>query len=168
MNDGVKIILERMKTHPEEFEIGNESNLFHHPSKWAQLIEKYSSYLDPEDYKAYKDEINKVRQEEFTSKVMEELLAPKEEQLSLNLGGNAIHSAGQTLGGSLGAGVRVSSGAGNVNAVWTAPSTLASNTLTIGNQTLDQETIEHIKAHLDYIQKQKEHKTLFGKLFNYL
>ena len=132
------------------------------------MIEKYSSYLDPEDYKAYKDEINKVRQEEFTSKVMEELLAPKEEQLSLNLGGNAIHSAGQTLGGSLGAGVRVSSGAGNVNAVWTAPSTLASNTLTIGNQTLDQETIEHIKAHLDYIQKQKEHKTLFGKLFNYL
>ena len=161
MNDGVKIILERMKTHPEEFEIGTESNLFHHPSKWAQLIEKYSSYLDPEDYKAYKDEINKVRQEEFTSKVMEELLAPKEEQLSLNLGGNAMHSAGQTL-------ARSSSVAGNVNAVWTAPSTIASSTLTIGNQTLDQETIEHIKAHLDYIQKQKEHKTLFGKLFNYL
>jgi len=166
MNDGVKIILERMKTHPEEFEIGNESNLFHHPSKWAQLIEKYSSYLDPEDYKAYKDEINKVRQEEFTSKVMEELLAPKSEQLSLDLKGD-MQRAGQTL-------VRSSSGAGNVNAVWTVPSTLASNTLTIGNQTLDESTIEHMKAHIEALQVKdrnalvnKPHKTLFGKLFNY-
>jgi hypothetical protein len=91
---------------------------------------------------------------------MEELLAPKSEQLSLDLKGD-MQRAGQTL-------VRSSSGASNVNAVWTAPSTLSSNTLTIGNQTLDQETIEHIKAHLEYIQKQKEHKTLFGKLFNYL
>jgi hypothetical protein len=161
MNDGVKIILERMKTHPEEFEIGTESNLFHHPSKWAQLIEKYSSYLDPEDYKAYKDEINKVRQEEFTSKVMEELLAPKEEQLSLNLGGNATHSAGQTLASSL-----------TQSKAWVTGTTLTanSNSLTIGNTTINESHLEHMKAHLEMAKKaevKKEVKTIFGKLFNY-
>jgi hypothetical protein len=156
MNDGVKIILERMKTHPEEFEIGTESNLFHHPSKWAQLIEKYSSYLDPEDYKAYKDEINKVRQEEFTSKVMEELLAPKSEQLSLDLKGD-MQRAGQTHG-----------------QFTVTPYSVGTATLTLGSTTIDESTLEHMKAHIEALQVKdrnalvnKPHKTLFGKLFNY-
>ena len=37
-----------------------------------------------------------------------------------------------------------------------AVSTLASNTLTIGNETLDAETIKHMKAHLEAMRKEQQ------------
>lgn len=51
----------------------------------------------------------------------------------------------------------------------TATATLNANSLTLGTQTLDEETIKHMKAHLDYIRKEniaKEKKvSLMEKLF---
>ena len=70
MNEGVKILIERMKTNPEEFLQG---------SKWAGLIHGYKSYLSEEDAKILQDTYNGLMQQEFTEKVMTELLAPEED-----------------------------------------------------------------------------------------
>lgn len=82
MNDGMKIILERLKTHPEEFT--DDSNPFASEGKWTKLIHQYQHNLAKEDMDAFKSAIDEIRQTEFTAKVMEELLDPKlEEQLTL-------------------------------------------------------------------------------------
>lgn len=70
MNDGVALLLERMKTHPEEF----ESNVI---GKWSHIINSYKQYLDEEDCKALDKAINALMQQQFTEKVMEELVDPK-------------------------------------------------------------------------------------------
>lgn len=75
MNDGVKILLERMNTHPEEFE-GTALS-----TKWGQLIRLYEDYLEPEDRQALTQGVNKIMQQHFTEKVMEELVDPKEPSL---------------------------------------------------------------------------------------
>jgi hypothetical protein len=136
MNEGVKILLERMKTNPDEFL---------DRGKWKNLIEGYASYLNPDDYKLIREELNKLHQQRFTEQVMKELLAPEEDD---DMGkwfttrGNATVSAGVTP-------------------------VIPSITL---------ETSEHLRAHLDALHKvevrkkpvlKKQHKTLFGKLFNY-
>jgi hypothetical protein len=103
MNDGMKIILERLKTHPEEF--ADDSNPFASEGKWTKLIHQYQHNLPQEDVDAFKQAIDEIRQAEFTAKVMEELLDPKpEEQLTLNTyptTASVTLSAGQTQGVSL-------------------------------------------------------------------
>ena len=73
MNDGVKILIERMQTHPEEF-IGGAGFAY---SKWGVLISEYKEHLDAEDRTALTDALCKLHQQAFTEKVMEELVEPK-------------------------------------------------------------------------------------------
>ena len=72
MNDGVKILLERMQTHPEEFVV--EEGI---PAKWDNLIRSYEAILDPEDIALFKQARAKLLQQQFTEKVLEELVDPK-------------------------------------------------------------------------------------------
>jgi hypothetical protein len=137
MNDGVKILLERMETHPEEF--NGEIN------KWGNLLQYYKAYLDPEDANALNEGINKLLQQKFTEKVLEELVDPKKSSLEDIINRYRVKgmpSVGQTP----------------------MPSTIT------------LEHTEHLRAHVDALQKEyadvfnkpkKEHKTIFGKLFNY-
>jgi hypothetical protein len=141
MNEGVKILLERIKTNPEEFTEG---------SKWGPLIQSHKMFLNEEDAKALNDALNGLMQERFTEKVMTELLAPEEDN---SLGkpwyskqGNITLSAGATQGVSLNSGA-------------------VTGTITYNDQ-LSHE-LAHIDAHNAVLKKQKKHKTLFGKLFNY-
>jgi hypothetical protein len=138
MNDGMKIILERMKTHPEEFKEDVE-NPFAYNSKWVGLVHRYENNLPEEDIKAFKDAVDVMRQEEFTAKVMEELLDPKSEQLELDL-----------------------------NPRQTPRMPLVGQTLSPSIPSMTLEASEHLRAHLDALHKtKKEHKTIFGRLFNY-
>ena len=73
MNDGVKILLERMETHPEEF-IGEAGFAY---SKWGSLIGAYKEHLEVEDRVVLTDALCKLHQQAFTEKVMEELVDPK-------------------------------------------------------------------------------------------
>ena len=141
MNEGVKILLERMKTNPEEFTAGH---------KWVGLINSYKEYLNKEDAKVFNDAYNGLMQQTFTEQVMKELLAPEEDSLGkpwytkqsvMPLGGTTI---GVTLNNS-----------GTVTS-WEEREPLAQN-----HQA-------HIDVHTKALQKQKKHKTLFGKLFTYL
>jgi hypothetical protein len=71
MNDGVAMLIERMKTHPEEF--ANEGTV----SKWEVLINEYRDVLDVLDVKKLDNARRTLLQQRFTEKVMEELIDPK-------------------------------------------------------------------------------------------
>jgi hypothetical protein len=131
MNDGMKIILERMKTHPEEFK-DEDNSPFAYNGKWTNLVHRYENNLPEEDMKAFKEAVNAMRQEEFTAKVMEELLDPKSEQLELDL---------------------------NPRQTPRMPSGMQTLSVSTSSTSLKERLVEK--------QKQKPHKTIFGKLFNY-
>ena len=76
MNDGVALLLDRMKTNPEEF-IGANGFAY---SKWGSLIGAYTEHLKPEDQKALTKGLNALLQQTFTEKVMEELVEPKSDK----------------------------------------------------------------------------------------
>ena len=75
MNDGVALLLERMKTNPEEF-------LGERDGKWENLVYRFHQYLDPEDHVTFKKELNKLMQQRFTETVMEELVDPADRKLT--------------------------------------------------------------------------------------
>ena len=137
MNDGVALLLERMKTNPEEFIDGG---------KWAHIMNKHEDFLDAEDRQALTNGLNKLMQQQFTEKVLEELVDPKKSGLEelLIAKRNATPSGGTTQG-------------------------LYANVIG-GNATfLAQQRLQaaHIKAHVKALETEKTHKTLFGRLFNY-
>jgi len=144
-NAGVALLLERMKTNPEEFT---------EHGKWGSLIHSHKMFLSEEDCKALDAGINALMQQHFTEKVLEELVDPK--KLSLEDVVNqyrvkGMPSVGTTLG--------LSSGVLNSGAV-------------TGTVTL--EAAEHMKAHIEALQVKnrdelinKKPTTVFGKLFNY-
>ena len=147
MNDGMKIILERMKTHPEEFK--DNDNPFAYEGKWVGLVHKYEHNLPEEDMKAFKEAVDAMRQEEFTAKVMEELLDPKSEQMELELNPKRpppprMQQAGQTLG-------------------------VSTSSTSLKELLEERAKLQALKEEYPNIAKKlkKEHKTLFGKLFNY-
>jgi hypothetical protein len=138
MNDGIKILLERLKTHPEEFT--DDENPFSYEGKWMRIFEKYKHNLSKEDVDIFLEAFNNLRQEKFTAEVMAELLDPKEEEqltLSPTLQKNGTVSA-------------------------TPIPAISSISLSRKAQINAMKVEVRKKATI-----KKEHKTLFGKLFNY-
>ena len=64
MNEGVRILLERIKTHPEEFMKGG---------RWINLISEYNEYI-PEELKPIITETRNLVKDEFTRDVIKELI----------------------------------------------------------------------------------------------
>ena len=169
MNDGMKIILERMKTHPEEFQPDYSNPRTQGKNKWEVLIDKYEKNLNPEDIHAFAEAFDAMHQEQFTAQVMKELMGSEEDEGSLGKQwftsnrGNVTLSAGATLGQFTTTPYSVGTG------------TINTGSITLGNQILDESTVEHMKAHIEALQVKdrnalvkKPHKTIFGKLWNYL
>ena len=72
MNDGVKILLERMQTHPEEFH--GEYN------KWVEVIGKFEKFFTASERSLINGALTNIRREEFTSLIMQELLREHTQQ----------------------------------------------------------------------------------------
>ena len=148
MNEGVKILLERIKTNPDEF-VGEA----YASSKWGGLIMQYRDYLNEEDKKALSDALNELTQQRFTEAVMKELLAPEDDSLGkpwYTTRAKGTPLAGTTQGA-------YSNGIGG-------------NATLIEAQKYQMEQMKlHLDAHREAIKTTpiKKHKTLFGKLFNY-
>jgi len=66
MNDGVKILLERMKTHPEEF--------YGSYNRWTEVIERFEKFIHANERALINGALTNIRREEFTQIVMNELL----------------------------------------------------------------------------------------------
>jgi hypothetical protein len=144
MNEGVKILLERIKTNPEEFEGSNP--------KWNVLINAYKGILDPEDREALENAINGLMQQRFTETVMKQLLAPEEDD-SLGKSWYTAQKIGTPRGGATL--VRSSSAFNQTNALVDAQNTTLHELL-------------HMKAQQELEIQKREHTTLFGRLKNYL
>jgi hypothetical protein len=69
MIDGMKIILERVKTHPEEF-----VNDLGQISRWENLVQMYHHILTAEEKKAFDDALHELKRQRFTSRVLEILV----------------------------------------------------------------------------------------------
>lgn len=77
MNNGVEMILERMKTHPEEFE-GEQG-------RWSRMMSVYEKFFTQEEKNLLQNAILQLRRDEFTKKVMEKLLEePKRTEHSVD------------------------------------------------------------------------------------
>ena len=140
MNTGVEILLRRMETHPEEF----TPPIQHGTSKWADLIHAYKDHIDAEDYEALKLGMKKVLQDKFTERVMQMLAGVDE-----------TSEQGKSLTSSIGMGGATLGTWGNRTAL--------SNTLTIGETTVDESMLKHLKAHLDAHEKLTKPKVEVNK-----
>ena len=94
MNDGVKILLDRMVTHPEEF----VEELHLGVTKWDGLLKYYDNVLTLEEKKAIESGMLKIRRDAFTKKVMERLL---EEPVQLDPNTYTINTVGRDPWGSI-------------------------------------------------------------------
>ena len=140
MNEGVKILLARMKTNPEEFIDGLGIRM----SKWGLLIVQFKEYLDKADIEAIEEAYKPVMQQHFTEMVMKELLAPEDDSL-----GKPWYS-------------NVSSA--TFSATLPPSPSIPSISLTSRKTQIDAMKVQvRKKATL-----KKEHETLYGKLKNYL
>ena len=140
MNDGVAMLLERMKTNPEEFWTDNGFS-----NKWSHLIHAYITHLSTEDREALNGGIDKIMQQRFTEQVMEELIDPKKSSLEDVINHYRVKGMASVTTTPQQSSVVLN----DDNTVWSG-----------GKITLT--TQPDIKQH------EKAHKTLFGKLFNYL
>ena len=144
MNEGVKILLERMKTNSEEFTT---------QEKWGHLIQSHKMFLNEEDARSLDNALNELMQQRFTEKVMKELLAPEDD--SLGKPWYATRAKGTPL-------------AGTTQGLYA--NGIGGNATLIEAQKYQMEQMKlHLDAHREAIKTTpiKKHKTLFGKLFNY-
>lgn len=160
MNEGVKILLERMKTNPEEFVPEYDGGV----TKWGSVIGHYRTYLEAEDNKALEDAWRRTvavaMQEKFTAAVMKELLAPEEDD---DMGKwFSAQKIGTPRGGA-------TLGAYSNTAHATIQLQAAQNAHLRTHLDRHRELLEMEKT-VEVVRKpttKKPHKTLFGKLFNY-
>ena len=68
MNAGVALLLERMKTNPEEFGVRD--------GKWTSLMNNHIMHLEKKDRDALNEGMDKLMQQRFTEQVMQELIYP--------------------------------------------------------------------------------------------
>lgn len=74
MLTGVKILLERMKTNPEEFIEGGVS-------KWSRVLDSGWAVMTTEEQKALQDGMNEAKREHFNGEVMRVLADGHDDQL---------------------------------------------------------------------------------------
>lgn len=70
MMDAVKILLERMDTHPEEFT---------RHSPWAGIITEYTDLIPLEEIALLDAKLNEIREKQFTAAVLNQLMRDKDE-----------------------------------------------------------------------------------------
>jgi hypothetical protein len=75
MNDGVKILLARMKTHPEEFIYNPHEDA----NKWSVLLNSFRHCFTKEEINALDEGVRNIERDRFTQLVMTELLDPHED-----------------------------------------------------------------------------------------
>ena len=78
MNTGIQILIERMKTNPEEFTTPRVTV----SDKWESLLKDYWKHLPEEDKAAYQQARDAIMQDEFTEMVMKKLAGEELNPLS--------------------------------------------------------------------------------------
>ena len=125
MSSGVRTLISRMETNPDEF--------FRGEMKWQFMYEaRFREVLTDAERDALQEALRVVHRHEFDSIVMEELLRDKED-FRYSSGGYMVGSEVMRLGAS-----------GNLGIGTTAPT--FKSTIQLGSQTLSEEDIKNFKA----------------------
>jgi hypothetical protein len=150
MNTGIEILLKRMESHPEDFDYNLTKNM----SRWYRLVDHAlaDELTTEEEEKALKDMLFKLRRDRFTEMVMKELAGVDEtsedpkslEDVIKQYRATGISSVGQTLASSTGQS-QFSNTTGAVR--------IPNGTITLGNTSLNEEQLKHMKAHMDALNK---------------
>jgi hypothetical protein len=122
MNKGVEILLARMETHPEEFE---------QDSKWVGMFNEYKKYMEPEEQTAVLEKLRQLKMDKFEELIVKRLMREERElePMQKDLFGNS-GSPYVTFNTS-------------DRALWNNNSTY---------QTLDEDTITHMKEHIKQLK----------------
>ena len=96
--DGVKILLKRMESNPEEFK--GQDNKWHNVVPTPTGYGEWSHALNPEEIQALKDGIRKIYRKVYTDLVMSTLLYETEEELVQVQPGTWVNVSGTGGGGS--------------------------------------------------------------------
>jgi hypothetical protein len=75
MNIGVQILIERMKTNPEEWVMMRTVG---RRGRWEEVIARYWEYMTEEDQQAYTEARHSLIRDDFTEQVMKELAGANE------------------------------------------------------------------------------------------
>lgn len=78
MEVGTQILIERMQTHPEEFDEGKIS-------KWARHVSYAMEWMPEEDKQALREAINKRRIAQFNENVLRELAGEQDSEVEETL-----------------------------------------------------------------------------------
>lgn len=78
MNDGMKLILKRMQTNPEEFET---------KEKWRRLVEHDWPIFTEEEQKAYSSGLREILLDRFSETVIKTLMEDQNETLKYKMAG---------------------------------------------------------------------------------
>jgi hypothetical protein len=143
MNEGIQILIERVKTNPEDF---SYNSLIDSRSKWSNLLNNAlaSDDFTSEEKDALKEAVRQKNRDSFTSRVMRALLVedePSDEGKSM--GRHPIQGTGlggQTLASSL----AISNG-GTGNATWGTSSISLIQALENAHMSTDKTMLEHLK-----------------------
>ena len=142
VHDQIKILLERMDTHPEEFLKEGKWDEFLPPetnTHRAMLSPRFKHFTKLEQYlirRKYKGIVAEVLRQRAYDSILETLVFKEEKPETVT------YSAPPHLG------------------IWsntppTASATISANTLTLGDATLDAETIKHMKEHIKALRKEQ-------------
>ena len=71
MNEGIKLLVDRMGTNPEEF-ISE--------GKWLNVFNHYKRYMTADEKNAVQDKLNSIKMTEFTGQILKKLMEPEAEQ----------------------------------------------------------------------------------------
>ena len=139
MNNGVEILIQRLKDCPEDFGYDVSTD---RSSKWNTLLMDALNhdFITEEEKLTLRHEITEMNRNKFTEKVMKALAGVEDETNDegkrLAMLRNATFSSGQTLASSLG------------NNIHTWGTTGASTVIQLGSETLDEHILRKIKRKL--------------------
>jgi hypothetical protein len=140
MNKGIEILLERMKSNPEEFVPKYDGGT----TKWGSFMQRYRAFLSEEDLEIFdakhRETVFEYMQGEFTQAVMKELLDPKPSEDYW--ADSVMQTKGITSAGTW--------------ANTTATATINANSLTLGSTTLREEKLKQILEQHDLALKHKK------------
>ena len=153
MNTGIEILIKRIKDCPDDFQYDPTTD---RSSKWNKLLMEAlrSDVITEEEKVALRAEVTEMGRARFTEKVMQTLAGvdePSEDPKSLEdvikqYRATGISSVGQT---------QLSSTGQSPYSNTTGAVRIPNGTITLGNTTLSEEQLKHMKAHLDALSKTK-------------
>lgn len=144
MHQAVELILKRMDSNPDEF-TGDSKD------RWMRMLKRYEAFFSQEERDAILEKQNAIMMGEFHKEVMAELLygderRQQEREAQMDLEQAKMQMKAQALALQAHPMMNTAQGIAPGSIYSIANNSVASNTVTIGSETLDATLIQKLKA----------------------